>query len=273
MPEMKGITVCVGEWYAKLLAITLPRNMRHMTECVVVTTPDDEATKAVVAGVPGARCFETTAFFEGGASFNKGWALECGFDQLGRSGWFAVWDSDILWPDSLPIENIRPGQLYGALRRTLDDPSQWTPEYNWRNARPERDGGPIGFMQLFHADDPYIKGKRPWYGINFPHAGGCDAFFMSHWPSHARKVLAFECLHLGPRDRHWWGTSPESVDKMSAYVHHQGWQRAMRSHDPKARERVGELPERVDVPGYTTSDFLMPFERRARERDQRRRGR
>ena len=34
---IRGITISVN--YAPLLAVTLPRNMRHLSECVVVTSP------------------------------------------------------------------------------------------------------------------------------------------------------------------------------------------------------------------------------------------
>ncbi len=46
MIPVKGIVVCVE--YDDLLTITLPRNARHLTEIVVVTSPTDLRTQQVV---------------------------------------------------------------------------------------------------------------------------------------------------------------------------------------------------------------------------------
>jgi hypothetical protein len=267
MPPIRALTVAVGEWYAHTLSICLPRNAHHFTEIYVITTPKDNEVKAVVAGVPNAILYETEEFFAYGASFNKGVCVERCFDVMGRHGWILIHDADILLPDSLPqFDGIAPGKLYGARRRLLENPADWTPELDWRKAKPTSDGSaPVGFFQLFSADDPHIKDRSPWYCVNSPHAGLGDAYFLDHWPRLHRRILPLTVLHLGPRDRFWWGTDEAAVDKMAAYVHHQNWQRAMKEHDPTAADRVGDLIERVDVPGYQMLDYMMPFERRARD--------
>lgn len=266
--EIRGITVCVD--YADRLAITLPRNMRHLTECLVVTSPGDEDTRRVAGSVPGVRLHRTDAFGRHGAFFNKGLAMEEGFEILGRHGWLLIWDADILFPDHIPAERVRPDCLHGATRRILDDPARWTPDLDWRRLPVMRDGGPIGFFQLAHADAPDIRDKRPWYGVNFPHAGGGDAEFLAHFAHNRRVMLGMEVLHLGRVDRNWFGTTPEAQDMMAAYVHRQGWRRAMVLNDPTAVQRVPETPARVEVPGYPMSSFVMPFERAAmRQREAR----
>ncbi len=262
MVGIRGITVAVGRWYASTLAVTLVRNMRHLTECLVVSAPGDEAVKAVVAKVPGASVFETNSFYENGAIFNKGLSMERGFDVMGREGWIAVVDADILLPDSLPLDGLRPDTLYGARRRVLEDVSKWGPDLDWKTCPLLRDGGPIGFTQIFNCDSIYLKDKRPWYNVNYPHAGGCDAAFIGHWPASRRVLLPVEVMHLGPVDTNWWGTDAKGREMAAAYFHRMGWRRAMAKHDPTAVNRVGELIDRVDVPGYETSDFRMPFEKR-----------
>jgi hypothetical protein len=94
---------------------------------------------------------------------------------------------------------------------------------------------------------------------------------MSLWPGPQRHILPVEVLHLGRPDRNWFGTDPESHDMMAAYVHRNGWRRAMAHADPSAVERVGEIVERVDVPGFGISDFQLPFVRRTMEREARNR--
>lgn len=274
MPALRGLTVSVGQWYADLLAITLVRNMRHLVECVVVTAPDDPAI-AVATQVPGVRVSVTDAFTRPDANgvrprFNKGLAIEeSGFDFMGRQGWIVIWDSDCLFPDLIPFANLREGFLNGARRRMLEDPAQWHPGLDWSQCQRLRDGGAIGFFQCVHADDPAIKDKRPWYDVSFGHAGGGDAFFMSHWPLHKHNVMPMECLHLGPTDRHWFGTDPEGIDMMARYVHENRWVRAMARHSPESAARAPEPVRRVQVPGYPVSDYHLPFERRAIERRER----
>jgi hypothetical protein len=279
MPAIRGLTVAVGEWYARTLEICLVRNLRHLTECVVVTTPEDEAVKAVAVKVPGAVVFETDGFTRWGAHFNKGVCIEECFSFMGRHGWICVLDADILLPDSLPLDQIRPDTLHGAKRRMLADPAAWRPDLDWRMLPLNPDGGPIGYLQIFNSE--HIKDKHPWYDPTFSHAGGGDAYFMEHFPR--KQMLPMEVLHLGPNDTNWFGESPEARDRMAAFVHRNGWTRAAKKHDPAAVQRVGEFAERVgeqvqtekgigwQVPGFPVSFFELPFVRRAQVQRGRRR--
>jgi len=262
MPAIRGLTVAVGEWYAKTLEICLVRNMRHMTECFVVTTPDDHAVKSVARSVHGVHVYETNSFTAYGARFNKGLCVEECFDFMGRRGWILIHDADILLPASLGPLKIEPGNLYGASRRILDNPADWTPKLDWKRCTPSRDGGPIGFFQLFHADDPALTGKRPWYDVTFAHAGGGDAYFLEHWHPGKRIVLPIETLHLGPKDRHWFGTQTEDVNLMAKFTTENGWWRAAQNFTPAQVEAAGVIPERVAVPGYEPSKFELPFVQR-----------
>lgn len=264
MPALRGFTIAVGEWYARTLEICLIRNMRHFVECLIVTTPDDEAVKAVVAKVPGARVFETTAFFEQGARFNKGLAFERAADHFGRHGWWVIHDADVLFPDAIPLDQLQPDRLHGARRRVLEDVDKWHPGFDWNSCPVRRDGGPVGFAQILHADDPALAGKPCWYDVTFTHAGGGDAFLLTHWPASKKVVLNFDVLHLGPCDAHWFGTDQEGKDMMAAFVHRNGWRQAMLKADPTAVNRVGEIVDRVEVPGYPVSNFELPFVKRAK---------
>lgn len=276
MPAIRGITIAVGSWYAKTLAICLPRNMRHLTECLVVTTSEDEEVKAVVASVPGARVFETDAFHRHQARFNKGLAMEEGFSSMGRHGWCAIWDADIVWPDTLPLDLLQPDRLHGVRRKILEDPTRWTPDLDWRGLPMSRDGGPIGYTQIFRFDAPSLQGKPFLYDPTFAHAGGGDAYFMSLFHPGKRIVLPVDTLHLGPVDTNWFGLSQESVDLMAKFVHRNGWLRAKARHSMESVHRAGELIDRVgevvrregdrtwyQVPGYAPSDFELPFVQRA----------
>ena len=107
---MRGIVVSVE--YDDLLAITLARNARHFERILVVTSPADEATQDVAARVPNAEVHTTDAFYRNGAAFNKGLALEEGFERIGREGWLLAWDADIVMPQRMDLAGIEIGNLY-----------------------------------------------------------------------------------------------------------------------------------------------------------------
>ncbi len=254
---MKALTVCVN--YDDLLAITLPRNARHLTEIVVVTHPDDHRTQTVVATVPSARCHLTDAFYRCGARFNKGWSMEEGFDALGREGFIMIFDADTLLPDSVPLDNLDPETLYTAPRRILADPTRYRPDLDWKRLPLSNDRSFAGYLQIFHADATPIR-DLPWYATEFAHAGGCDGYFESRWSPRKKVRLPFEVLHLGPRDSNWFGRASARADglpveraaenraEMERYLAYKGWRGA---------RTVTEFNERVDVPGHKPSGYNL----------------
>lgn len=261
--EIRGITIACGEWYARTLEVCLWRNMRHLSECVVVTSPDDAEVQAVASRIPGVRVCVTDAMYRHGARFNKGLAFEEGFDFLGRHGWILIHDADVIFPNDLPLDRCIPTRLYGCHRRIVRDPNDWTPEADWRQWPRLRDNAPIGFFQLFHASA--VADKRPWYDVSFAHAGGGDAAFMQHWRRNDWIMLPCDVLHLGPVDLNWMGVDDEARKLMAKYVYQNGWRRGMANFTPDDVEQAGELPGRINVPGYPESTFELPFERRAKQ--------
>lgn len=255
---IRGIVVCVN--YDDLLKITLVRNMRHLSECLVVTSPADHRTKELCKGIPNVRVYETDAFYRYGAKFNKGLAMEEGFDMLGRSGWILIWDADTLLPDNISYD-YKPGNLYNAHRLILNDPLQWTPEFDWKRATPSHDPSFPGYFQLFYAEDPIIS-QHPWYDVTFTHAGGCDGYFQSRWPQDRKIRLPFKVLHLGPRDTNWFGRASERADRllveeqahfkkeMQKFLTFKGWRGANSSTfvEPNYNEKVA-VPGAVET-GY-----------------------
>jgi hypothetical protein len=222
MPAIRGLTVSVGEWYADILKTTLWAAMRHLTGCLVVTAPGDPSIE-VARSVPGVDVFETDLFRRDGDIFNKGAAIEAAFDKIGRDGWILIFDADILMPARLPLWGLDPTRLHGTRRRILDDPSAYSPTLDWKTCPLRDDPGPIGYFQLFHADAPALRDVRPWYGVEFPHAGGGDARFMLRWPAGFRSFLPAECLHLGPVDTNWFGADPEGRELMKKWVAETEW--------------------------------------------------
>lgn len=241
---MNSLTVCVGQAYTDLLAITLPRNARHFEKTLVVTSPEDKNTIALASSVPRVEVFATEAFYRYGATFNKGLALEWAFDYLRRDGWMCVWDSDTLlptFPKRMHISNLNKEFLYSAHRRILQNPKLWEPTLDWNEVPIVYESRPTtfpGYFHLFHADAQALKEPcLPWMDVTFKHAGGGDGFFQSRWPKDRKVRLPDPVLHLGPRDTHWFGASEEAMAEMVRYRRAKGWVRGI-PPDPTYRECV-----------------------------------
>jgi hypothetical protein len=189
-----------------------------------------------VAREAGADVFETTAFKDDGAAFNKWKALEQGLDRMGREGWLCVMDADVLWPHNLEVVvgdkfqgldndwlsfnvpcvnnlNMRVGQLCTPKRRMCEDLGYGIPdEVTWDNFPLHRQQQEFaGYSQIFHASDPHL-GPPPWHQVDWRHAGGADSFFQAKWPDSAKVRPPFEVLHLGPAGQNWWGRATPYLD-------------------------------------------------------------
>lgn len=198
---MKAITVCVD--YADRLSLTLPWNFVHFQEVLVITSPGDAETEGVVKSVPNARLYRTDAFYRNGADFNKGLAIEEGFDVLGRDGWICHLDADVALPRRMDLPELDPQRLYLCRRRLADTvtvvPADWG-EYEIQ----EEELHHPGYFQLFHSDARVLQ-NRPWYPVDWRHAGGSDTEFNEKWAGRQRVCLPFEVLHLGRPFQNWCG--------------------------------------------------------------------
>jgi hypothetical protein len=210
LSDVRALTVCVD--YGDILKLTLPTMLRHFKEVWVVTYLDDQKTLALEQD--RVHIYATDAFYRNGADFNKGLAIEECFDAMGRYGWMCVIDSDIALPEQLPEMRLDRTRLYGCRRRVYPDTDSIPPESEWETYPINKDTEICGYFQLFHADDPRLSG-RPWYGITWSHAGGCDSEFQSTWLWKEREHLEFCALHIGNIDANWHGLgNAEGYDRM-----------------------------------------------------------
>jgi len=208
---MQGLTVCVN--YSHLLKITARYLLRHLDRLLIITSHDDPDTIDLARSLGSrVKILQTDAFYLRGAHFNKGLAIEKGFDALGREGWIMVVDSDIVLPWDTCFESFKVGNLYSPWRRLVSvdqysKPGAWT----WKELHVFPDQELAGYCQIFNADDPVLQ-KRPWYGTDWKHAGGCDSVFEQLW-AHENKVRpSWSVLHLGEAStigRNWCGVSDE----------------------------------------------------------------
>ncbi len=214
MTGIKAITVCVN--YDDLLRLALPRIVKHVDTLLIVTSFTDLRTHALAAEYPDkVQLHMTDAFYRNGASFNKGLAMEEGFDVLGRTGWILILDADIVLPPVIPKLDLVIGKMYTPGRHILSNVDGMTPEgVEWLSPQDlpfRHENGNFGYFQLFHADDPVIR-ERPWYGTDWVHAGGCDSVFEKRWAKADRLRMPFVVIHLGDPDQNWFGRSTARID-------------------------------------------------------------
>lgn len=208
--EMKAILVCVG--YDDLLGLTLPQNVRHFEEMLVVTSSTDHATVLLANSFDSVYTHQTDAFYRRGAEFNKGLAMEEGFEVLGRRGVIAVLDADVVLPPVLDFSGWKPGCLGSAYRRMCHNPAEYHGQEDWSKFLLRKQLEHAGYLQLFSADDPVLQNIRSWYGTDWRHCGGCDSDFQKRWPNDKKVWMPFEVLHLGLEGVNWWGRTTPRLD-------------------------------------------------------------
>ncbi len=206
---MRAITVCVE--YDDYLAITLPQNRKLFDEYLIVTSRHDTNTKQL-ALANDCKVLVTDAFYQNGAMFNKGLAIERAFDLIGRQGWLTILDADIVLPKNFSEFKGESEYLYSPHRCVLHDVRDYVPGESIGVMRVRDDIEFAGYCQIFNAASSYIKNKRPWYGINWQHAGGCDSYFQNHWPMDRKIRPDWNVLHLGKPEKNWAGRWTERID-------------------------------------------------------------
>lgn len=199
---MNAVIVCVN--YSDFLSWSLPANRHHFDRFVVVTTPSDHATIEVASRY--AEVIQTEVFTANCAKFAKYDGIELGLDSLGRSGWMAVMDADIILPRELAGVPLECGNLYSPFRR-MCNACPPPGEERWRDFPRDRVPPPwhfLGYCQIFHGSDR-VLGKPPWHGSGHKTAARGDMIMMERWPRHRRVRPGWEVLHLGEARKNWRG--------------------------------------------------------------------
>ncbi len=215
--RLEAVTISVG--FDDLLDITLGHNHPHFDTLIVVTSHMDRRTQAV-ARKHGAICVLTDLFNKNGRLFNKGAAVNAGFDYFQYNGWRLHLDSDIALPDNFrrvlfnhthlethclygadrfnvigpkKIKSLKDGKLSQHHHRLLLGESGENHPLGHRLLCSLRGYLPLGFFQMWHSST-----QKP-----YPHSLGTaahdDMMFSALWPEHARRHLpSVICHHLCP---------------------------------------------------------------------------
>lgn len=230
---IEAVTVCVG--YSDFLSVSLPRNLPLFDRLVIVTTPEDQATREVCRRY-GVVPILTREFYRDAAPFNKGRGINKGLDQLAHTGWVVHFDSDIILPPSFRAAvrdaDLDPECLYGCDRAMVRSFRDWLKlldsgylqhDYHCRvNFPPGLDVGarwasrehgycPIGFFQMWHSSADLYRGAhlKP-YPTSHNDAARGDVQFAIQWDRRRRHVLPeVVAIHLesepAPLGANWQG--------------------------------------------------------------------
>lgn len=212
---MKIEAVVICKHYTDFLAHTLPENVQHLDRLVVVTHPDDNATKALCTKY-SVDFVETEVFHEDGDCFNKGRGINLGLSHLRHEDWLLHMDADILLPhrfrQMLKYAKLDPSFIYGADRLNVKNFENWNsnqhetkPQFRYRCLVTPNDNFKIG-SRLVHAELGYLpigyfqlwhSSTHRTYPIHNGSAEHGDVLFAAQWPRHKRALLPeFFVYHL-----------------------------------------------------------------------------
>jgi hypothetical protein len=211
--RVEAVTVCVG--YGDFLAATLPENLPVLDELVVITTAEDEETRAVCRHHNVRHILSDD--HERGGPFNKARLINRVLDQVGGQDWILHLDADIVLPRQfrrlLDWAHLDPRCLYGADRQRLVGWDEWQafkrhvdrwdhhahemghwfhPKYPLMSRLVSSMHGycPIGCFQLFHGsaliqDNYHVRQYPTQHGD----AARTDMQFALQWDRRHRVLL------------------------------------------------------------------------------------
>ncbi len=206
--------VTVSAYFDDLLDHAITANHPHLDTLIVVTAHDDRRTQQVCAK-HGCICVPTDLLKKNGRQFNKGAAINAGFNRFQYNGWRVHLDADILLPDNarrllFNHTHLERDCIYGCDRidvvgRSEIEAVRTHRQHNWgflvypthRAPITARyvDGlhgyVPIGFFQLWHAS------KQSMYPFTLGSAAHDDVCFATLWPAGKRRHLPqLICHHM-----------------------------------------------------------------------------
>ena len=220
--RLEAVTTCVG--FDDILDVTLSENHPQVDHLIVVTSHDDTKTQQVCQK-HGATCVQTDLFKKDGRNFNKGAAINAGFNYFKYYGWRVHLDSDIVLPDNFRRvlfnkTHLDQNCLYGASRMdvigmdNLNAILNGKPSHDtWASNTPSPNIAalsqrsyidpvagyvPIGYFQLWHSSM-----QKP-YPYSLGTAAHDDVMFGQLWAAQHRQLLpTFVVYHLCAQQPKW----------------------------------------------------------------------
>jgi hypothetical protein len=214
--KIEAVIVCKN--YSDFLQITLPINKIHFDNIIVVTSQDDEATKALCKNF-NVNYLIYNDFNKNGAKFNFGGARSFGLQNLKYNDWVIFLDGDIIMPKNFrelfDINTRDINKFYGSYRRFIPsykDYEDLTNNIKSKNVFESIEGSGCVFWQCVNLNSNLIKNydKKSLYRDSYS-AEQVDIDFMRLWCPRIGDDTNLvrtniELLHLGSSDgRHHHG--------------------------------------------------------------------
>jgi hypothetical protein len=210
--RIEAITVCVN--YADFLNQVARHNLPHFDRWVVVTKPDDKATRDACRRF-SLECI-TTQDFDRSGDFAKSRGIERGLAHLEGTDWLLHLDADIALPadfrEVLRDAHLAEDALYGCDRlnvtgwdawKRIEAAGLWSRTNHWfvpidradcklgaRVCNNRHGYTPIGYFQLWHGDSYNWRGapaKR--YPLTHGTAARTDVAHALHWDRRQRILI------------------------------------------------------------------------------------
>ncbi len=199
--KINGLVVCVN--YADMLALGIARWMTGLDSLTVVTDTRDRATPELAAE-HRARCVATNKFYEHGAAFNKGAAMEYARTSvMPFRDWCLLLDADVVpeegWRDRIE-GHLQTGRLHGCWRLDARDADG----IDKPTGRVADDVVGYGYFQLFHTEDPIVRARKPLLDTDWQHGGNYDSTLLLAWGQPAVE-LPLRLWHIGGVSHNWYG--------------------------------------------------------------------
>jgi len=125
--KIEAIIVCVN--YYDFLEITLQKNAKHFDNIIVLSSEKDLLTQQVCSKYQNCFLVKTDAFYYKNAFFNKGLAIDVGFQFLKFKDWIINLDADIVLHENFRIdffkEAIDINSSYSTRRYDIPTFNEW----------------------------------------------------------------------------------------------------------------------------------------------------
>lgn len=218
--RIEAVTVCLG--YDDFLAETIRLNIHNFDRWIIITSPEDIATRDVCRK-HSIECLLSHDHHRDG-EFNKGRLIERGLQLLSTNSWRVHIDADTILPQNfrniIKSAHLDEDCIYGADRLMIRSREKWEAlkrsgwyhgnDFHCRVPFPfgyslgdrwaDHDGGyvPIGYFQMWHSNADLYKGARiKPYSIRHNDACRSDVQFALQWDRRQRICLPeFIVLHL-----------------------------------------------------------------------------
>jgi hypothetical protein len=217
LKTLAAVTVCVD--YSDFLRLCVDENIKHLDRWFIISDNKDTATHQLCSQYPEITLIKTDAFYENGALFNKGKALNIGIQSipLDAGTWILILDADIMLPlgfrDSLDARKLNSHTLYGASRYMCYKEADFYSfrdtqfkDYSVLSKMQRFRNKPIGYFQLFNSLNlgrANFSHLRP-YPEHHSDASCSDMVFLKKF--HRRIVMrSVPVVHLGHDGKNWRG--------------------------------------------------------------------